>query len=376
MKTTIMTSEEWSKKKSFAEEYEQRFVNVQLNEIELTKNTFGDNIVDIKGKPMSVSKAFVNQFMSECGLGGFVKSVNSIKNEEISARILNSIRSAVKSNNDTYKIIVSPENEIVELSKNNVARLSNKTVFDLSEHIANKYNLDIIHAETSTNGNSTIKLISNKQISVTNENDEIHKFGLSLSSNFGQTTLENFALRLVCTNGMQTIDDYSKFSLGGITPNELTSLFNHILRMRNENFVPKEFVSLVKKAKETTASILETETTIKSIVSRVGGFGDVDEEQSKMLENKFLSAFFPEYMNRKLELLGKGVSLEELSKEDKKFVHCGNTSVWDLVNILTNFGSNNLGMKINSPMSLQVAGGKMLSSEHDLEKRRITLLKL
>ena len=78
MKTTIMTSEEWSKKKLFAEEYEQRFVNIQLNEIELTKNTFGDNIVDIKGKPMSVSKAFVNQFMSECGLGGFVKSVNSI----------------------------------------------------------------------------------------------------------------------------------------------------------------------------------------------------------------------------------------------------------------------------------------------------------
>lgn len=376
MRTQILTTTEWEIAKENAQQHEQRFLNILLSEIGLVKNTFTDNIVNIKGRPMSVSKQFVNDFMGACGLGGVVKSFKNIDNGEISAQILNSVRSAMRTNDKLYRIIVNPNNEIVRLVETDTARLSNKAIFDLGEHIANKYGLDAIGADTDNYGNSTLRLVSNTQVSVTNENDEVHKFGISIRSEYGVTKIDNFALRLVCTNGMETTDNFSHFDLRGISPRELTDLFNHILSMKNNGFVPKDFVELVNKAKRTQASICETESTINSIIKRLGGFGEVENEQTEMLRNRFLSEFFPEYMHRKIELLSKGFDLTKMSREQKQYIHCGSVNIWDLVNILTNFGSNNLGMKINEPKWLQIEGGKLLNAKHDLNSDIIGLLRL
>lgn len=376
MKTKILTMTEWETARENAQQHEQKFLNILLSEIGLVKNTFTDNIVNIKGRPMSVSQQFINDFMGACGLGGVAKSFKNIDNGEISAQILNSVRSAMRTNDKTYRIIVAPNNEIVRLVETSTARLSNKAIFDLSEHIANKYGLDVIGADTDNYGNSTLRLVSNTQVSVTNENDEVHKFGISIRSEYGVTKIDNFALRLVCTNGLETTDNFSHFDLRGISPRELTDLFNHILSMKNNGFVPKDFVELVNKAKRTQASICETESTINSIIKRLGGFGEVENEQTEMLRNRFLSEFFPEYMHRKIELLGKGFDLTKMSREQKQYIHCGSVNIWDLVNILTNFGSNNLGMKINEPKWLQIEGGKLLNAKHDLNSDIIGLLRL
>ena len=326
---------------------------------------------------MSVSKGFINDFMGACGLSGLAKQIKQVDNSEISAQILNSVRSAMKQNTDLYRIVVAPNNEVVSLVGTETARLSNKSVFDLGEHIANKYGLDVIEAKTDNMGNSTLRLVSQQQVSVTGENDEVHRFGISLRSEYGLTKVDNFALRLVCTNGMETTDNFGHFELKGISPQEITQLFNHILSMKNNGFVPSNFVELVGKAKKTQASVLETETTIKSIIGRLGGFGaNLDEELAERLKSKFLADYFPEYVQHKMELLAKGFDLDKMNAEQKKYIHCGHVTIWDLVNILTNFGSNQMGMKINEPLWLQIAGGKLLNAKHDLNSDIIGLLKL
>lgn len=375
MRTKILTQQEWAEAKSNALNNEQKYLTMQLSEIKLCKNTFTENIVLIKDKPMSVSKGFISDLMSECGLNGMQKSIRNVGNTEISAQILNSVRSAMTKADKLVRIIIAPNNEIISLVSNEKARLSNKSVFDLGEHIANRYGLDVIDAKTTEMGNSRLCLVSNQQVSVTNENDEIHKFGLSITSENGVTRIDNFALRLVCTNGMETIDNFSHFELGGISPQDLTQLFNHIFRMQSNGFVPENFVELVNKAKHTQASVLETESVISQITTRMGGFG-ADEQLAQMLQNKFLSEFFPEYMHRKMELLGKGYDLTKMSNEQKKYVHCGHTSIWDLVNVLTNFGSNNMGFKINEPKWLQIGGGKLLNGKYDLDSDISILMKL
>ena len=377
MRVQILSSEEWAKQKENAQSLEQKFLNIMLSEIELCRNTFTDNIVIIKGRPMSVSKGFINDFMTACGLSGMAKQVRMVDNSEISAQILNSVRSAMKSNTDLYRIVVAPNNEVVSLVGTETARLTNKSVFELGEHIANKYGLDVIEAKTDNMGNSTLRLVSQQQVSVTGENDEVHRFGISLRSEYGLTKVDNFALRLVCTNGMETTDNFGHFELKGISPQEITQLFNHILSMKNNGFVPSNFVELVGKAKKTQASVLETETTIKSIIGRLGGFGaNLDEELAERLKSKFLADYFPEYVQRKMELLAKGFDLDKMNAEQKKYIHCGHVTIWDLVNILTNFGSNQMGMKINEPLWLQIAGGKLLNAKHDLNSDIIGLLKL
>lgn len=377
MRIQILSSKEWAKQKENAQSLEQKFLNIMLSEIELCRNTFTDNIVIIKGRPMSVSKGFINDFMGACGLSGLAKQIKQVDNSEISAQILNSVRSAMKQNTDLYRIVVAPNNEVVSLVGTETARLSNKSVFDLGEHIANKYGLDVIEAKTDNMGNSTLRLVSQQQVSVTGENDEVHRFGISLRSEYGLTKVDNFALRLVCTNGMETTDNFGHFELKGISPQEITQLFNHILSMKNNGFVPSNFVELVGKAKKTQASVLETETTIKSIIGRLGGFGaNLDEELAERLKSKFLADYFPEYVQHKMELLAKGFDLDKMNAEQKKYIHCGHVTIWDLVNILTNFGSNQMGMKINEPLWLQIAGGKLLNAKHDLNSDIIGLLKL
>lgn len=369
-----MSGDDFKIAKEGAIKNEQRFANLSLHDIAIVKNTFTDNILDIKGKPVSVSKAFLNDFLNACGMGHIANEFKRMENSEISAQLLNTLRSAQRSNDTQYKMIVNPNNEVSRLVSTSVARISNKCAFDIAETIANKYGLDIIDAISENSGNSKITLLSDKQINVLSGTNEIHKFGLTISNKDGQTSISNFAMRLVCTNGMETIDNYNEFCLGGITPNELTNLFNHILRMKNENYIPQGFFELVEKAKHTQASMRETETVINSIFGKLGY--DKENPDYQLLRNKFIVRFFPEYAMRVREITAKGNDFSKFGIQQKSYIHCGSTSVWDLVNVLTNFGSNNLGMKIQTPKGLQIEGGKLLQSTHDLNGDMLLLLKL
>ena len=163
--------------------------------------------------------------------------------------------------------------------------------------------------------------------------------------------------------------------LDSINPSEIDKLFNHVRRMADNQFIPKDFEALMIMAQNTVASINEVENGMFSLINRMNIPTDLPSEDKERLIAQFINTHFPEYSYRKAELSAKGYELEKMTPQDKKFVS-GKMSVWDLVNRVTYFASNKAS-NFNETEKLQIIGGTMLSNKsHDLANQRIKLLSL
>lgn len=385
MRKTVLSTDEIKSEQLKAIAVEPKSVRVNLSDIEVCKSTFDQNIMSIKGKTVSVSTNFLNKFLDHVGIG--TKMSNSFSDRpELVSEIINILNSQKKQmGNKELKIIVSSKNEIIDLTNTDGGRISNGNIFKIAETICDKNDLGIIGTEIDeTNGNLSIMLLNENQVKVCGIDTEFHKFGIRISNSLTKTNISDFAYRLVCSNGMSTMDKFSNASLQNISPTELNKLFQHIERMKNNGFIPTDFEKLVSKAMETTASMNEVESGVKSIISNLNiptSISD-DKESLNMFINDFLNSNFPQYQTRKAELLQKGFDVEKIDSTQKKYIRCegkfGRVTIWDLVNKLTYFGSNSPESLFKNQSSLQIQGGQILNSKKgfDLNSDVIGLLKL
>lgn len=380
MRKIVLSSSEFDEVKNKAMANEPRIAKIRMADIEFTNLSIKEKIVDIQGKPISVNKTFIDQYIKLLGLNP--KILSGVKDDENSNKVITQIINVLneqktRQENRELRMLVSTNKEVIDLVSNEIGgRISNKNFFNIAEQVADKYDLDIIDTSLNkSNGVVALNFISPNVQSVANLSLETHQFGVKLTNNLYSTEISDFNYRLVCTNGMTAIDTYSQMKLDSINPSEIDKLFNHVRRMADNQFIPKDFEALMIMAQNTVASINEVENGMFSLINRMNIPTDLPSEDKERLIAQFINTHFPEYSYRKAELSAKGYELEKMTPQDKKFVS-GKMSVWDLVNRVTYFASNKAS-NFNETEKLQIIGGTMLSNKsHDLANQRIKLLSL
>ena len=378
MRKNALSSLEFNESKELGIKYEPKSLRINLSDIELNKDSFALNLIGVKGKTVAVSNQVLGKFLEHIGVSKKLKT-SFADNPSVIADVVNVLNSLKRKSGELeLKLLISHENEIIDMCKNDKGRISNKNFFNIAEAIVDKYGLEVIESNVETSGIAEICLINPNAVSILNLDEEVHKFGIRLTNNLSDTEINNFAYRLVCTNGNTITDEFGALALKNVAPSEIERLFSHIQRMKNHGFIPAEFETLVNKAKNTTASIAEVESGIKTIVSRLAMPLGMDDDETTEFINKFISMHFTQYMIRKQELLAKGFDIEKLSPTQKSYIKCassqfGRITIWDVVNKLTYFGSNDSGSNFNKPQTLQIEGGKLLSIGNSKNKNGFDL---
>lgn len=380
MRKVVLSTDEFNNVKDDAMKSEPKSLKIRMADIEFSNLSITDNVIDIKGKPIAVNKHTIANYLKLVGINP--KLINDVKTDEQGKKNLSTIvnilnEQKVKQENRELRLLVSQQNEVIDLVSNEICgRISNKNFFNIAEQVADRYGLGIIDTSINkSNGIVALNLVAPNTKVIANISEETMQFGLKLTNNLYSTEIADFNYRLICTNGMTATDTYSAMKLENLNPSEIDKVFNHIKRMADNDFVPKDFDKLLLMARDTTASINEVENGIFSIFNRMNLPLDLEQSDKDILFSKFINTHFPEYAIRKAELMAKGYDLEKMTPNDKKFVN-GKMTIWDLVNRVTYFASNRQS-EVQDTEKLQIIGGGILTNKsHDLASNRITLLSL
>ena len=125
-----------------------------------------------------------------------------------------------------------------------------------------------------------------------------------------------------------------------------------ILELLNKhNWMAEDFWGKMEDAMETKASVAELMKARNTML--------VNSE----LKEKDLRAFLPQYYETRNFLAKHRINMEEL--DNKKMVNCpANINIWELINIVTDFGSHDYGFNADFD-SIQKNAGKLFAKQYD-----------
>lgn len=287
-------------------------------------------------------------------------------------KVLQSTKNAIGEVTVVYDQI---QKKLTHISSGAYNRISNELLFNFAEGIVDKNpDLKIIKIlggkETSDVG---FHILSSEQVGlqdVMSNDPEEFQFGITLSNRGVSTIVGDFAYRLICTNGMMSIKTDDRFKLEGTDGDSLFKLFQHFEVMQKEQYIPKDFNENVSTASNIPASYGELNSVYRTIIS---GLVPEFPEHKPMIAEAIKTRFFSEMIVVEQKLKARGFDIEEITPQQMKFIKTDKT-MWELVNIATDLGSNNHPYPLNNKITLQQLGGKLLTRPFDLKELHLLLL--
>jgi hypothetical protein len=295
---------------------------------------------------MRIPKAFAKRLKDQFGEDALQQMVSLFKNS---------------GKRDVFTLIVDPKKrQISNVLPAGYGAISNEGFTDFVERYIDQYNLDVTHFGGDAGG-CTINTISDSGIfQVPGMSDEVFQTGVSFT-NSPERGLEvsPFLNRLVCSNGMTSRGFEEKFNLQCLSNDNIQKFNDHMLHLASTGFQPSGFMDQIKKANGTNASLAEVQSALSGIMST-----------NKHVSYEFGQRYIPlEKSLRQYKNLG--VDTATLSKKQLAAADSG-MSVWEVINGVTNFASNQTKFKIGDHQmgNLMVKAGNMLTKKnYDLEHR-------
>ncbi len=295
---------------------------------------------------MRIPKAFAKRLRDQFGENALQQIVSLFKNS---------------GKRDVFTLIVDPkQRKITNILPAGYGAISNEGMIDLTSRYLDQYNLDVTHFG-SDSGGCTINAVSDSGIfQVPGMNNEVFQTGVSFT-NSPERGLEvtPFLNRLVCTNGMTSRGFSEKYGLSSLTDENISNFNDHMLNLASTGFQPSGFIDQIQKANNTHASLSEVKSAIGSIMGT-----------DKHVSYDFAQRYVPlERSLRQYQMMG--VDTNTLSQKQLQTADSG-MSVWELVNGMTNFASNQTKFNINDNRmgNLMVrAGGIFTKKNYDLSDR-------
>jgi hypothetical protein len=269
------------------------------------------------------------------------------------------------------------EKQITHIKQGSYSRLSNESLFNFVEGLIDKYpSLSVIDVFGGQNtSNAEIKLLSGSVVDLTNkaisDEDESFQFGLTMGNSGLSTSVGDFAYRLVCANGMMGIRTDERFHLKDTTEKGLRELFTHFETLKEHNFVPEDFAGNFEKATQVHASFAELDKAYKFAQKNImSEFPD----QLDQLRSAFGDKYFSDIRIVEAMLKAKNIDKSELDPKALQHIRT-KTTMWDLVNTMTDLGSNEHQVfKVQNKRGFQKYGGKLMSEPFDFEYEKFLLL--
>jgi hypothetical protein len=349
---------------------------VPISAIKLTDSSFAKNEIEIGGTRVKVSSGFFLRMASMLKMNAsltreFIKNDNS----RVAAALMNALNEYRRGQGGQDVIIIAnaQTREVIDIcDPKRYRRLTNESLFDMTEKIMNEHpSLVIETIDSSPNGGTaSINFLNSEEVGFPGAGkDEFFKFGFSITQTSKDTIVETYNTRLVCSNGLRVsfgsgaiggnrdLHFEEKFKLGGTGAEDIRAFLNQVDAMKKAGFVPGGFQHSLASAVNTKASLAEVENAMMLAQRKV-------REDDPQFKKNFIDAiernYFDGHRDTMARIVQKGQDPYKLNEKQKGFIKTG-MSVWDVVNSLTYLGSNNSGIELLDKYELKTHAGSLFA---------------
>lgn len=361
--------------KSEAEKNATALKQVSLKKLNINEDLFKSKVIRLDNQIISVSDNFINKLFKILNLSPHIKNkFEEVKRTDVLSEIVDKVKDAIdKSGNFHVYLVANPSNEklvnIVLPEKFN--RITNASLVNVVEDICDRYGLEISDYNFDQDGYAVVNLKTDNQIEFDDGGgfeDEAFKFGLTLQQTDLSTQVTEFAMRMICSNGM--------FGPSGLTGNGPifkfgnNSRFGNLLgtldKLSTNKFIPQGFHNRMKEAHQCKSSLNELEYAYNWMKNSLIK-NNAEPTMIETYEQYILQNYAGDLMHLQNQLKNRNQMPESMPVETKRQIK-SNTSVWNLINNLTHFGTHKpVPMKDKTQKDMQMAGGKLFASAWDAE---------
>ena len=340
-------------------------INNQLMRKEITLSEFNvidNNHIDVDGVKIEVTdkafgkllgrlripKAFATRFSEGFGNDGLRQLITMMKSMKSSK------------NDQTVTLLVDPNSrKITDILPAGYASISQESFIDFASRYIDQYNLGVTHMGSSQYGGTQINCVSPQgMFNVPGMQNEVFNTGVTFRNTPSRgLEVSPYLERLICANGMTSTAFAENYGLHNLNDKNINEFNEHMIRMASTNFQPVGLANNIKKANNTDASLAEIQRAASSILSL-----------DKNIDYNYIQKYIP--VDRAMKAYADlGADPNTFTKAQMKNAKSG-MSVWDVVNGMTNFASNDTKYNVNEGKmgNLMVTAGNILcKKQYDTE---------
>ena len=297
---------------------------------------------------LRIPKAFAKRFSEGFGNDGLRQLVTMMKTAKSTA------------NDQTVTLMVDPgTRKITDILPAGYASISQESFFDFATRYIDQYNLGVTHVGSSTYGGSQINCIApNSMFRIPGMDREVFQTGVTFRNTPTRgLEVSPYLNRLICTNGMTSTAFAENYGLHSLTDKNINEFNEHMIQMASTGFQPIGLADNIRKAVNTDASLAEMQKAVSAILST-----------SDKVDYDYIQRYIP--IDRAMKAYEMaGTEPNTFTQAQLKNAKSG-MSVWDVVNGMTNFASNDQRYQLegNSRGNLMVTAGNILTKkQYDTE---------
>ena len=313
-------------------------IDIDGVKIEVTDKAFGKLLGRLR-----IPKAFAKRFSEGFGNDGLRQLITMMKSMKSSH------------NDQTVTLLVDPSTrKITDILPAGYAAISNESFIDFASRYIDQYNLDVTHMGSSPYGGTQINCVApNSMFHVPGMTNEVFNTGVTFRNTPTRgLEVSPYLSRLICTNGMTSTAFAENYGLHNFNDKNINEFNEHMIRMASTGFQPVGLADAIKKAHNTDASLMEMQKAASAIMST-----------DKAVDYDYIQRYIP--VERAFKAYSNlGADPNTFTQAQMKNAKSG-MSVWDVVNGMTNFASNDNRYNIDDSRmgNLMVTAGNILTKK-------------
>jgi len=340
-------------------------INNQLMRKEITLSEFNvidNNHIDVDGVKIEVTDKAFGKLLGRLRIPkAFAKRFSDGFGNDGLRQLIQMMKSAKSSRNEqTVTLLVDPNSrKIMDILPAGYASISNENFIDFASRYIDQYNLGVTHMGSSQYGGTQINCVSPQgMFNVPGMTNEVFNTGVTFRNTPTRgLEVSPYLERLICANGMTSTAFAENYGLHNLNDKNINEFNEHMIRMASTNFQPVGLADNIKKANSTDASLAEIQRAASSILSL-----------DKKIDYDYIQKYIP--VERAFKAYSQlGADPNTFTKAQMKNAKSG-MSVWDVVNGMTNFASNDTRFNVNEGKmgNLMVTAGNILcKKQYDTE---------
>ena len=297
---------------------------------------------------LRIPTAFAKRFSEGFGADGLKQLVSMMKTMKSSK------------NDQTVTLLVDPRaKKITNILPAGYASISNEAFVDFAEGYINQYGLEVTDFGSDPDGGATINCVSPEAVfTVPGMSDEVFNTGVTFRNTPTRgLEVSPYLNRLVCSNGMTSTAFSETYSLHELSDKAINEFNEHMITMASTGFQPVGLSDRIKLANETDASIAEVQRAMSTILSA-----------DKTIDYDYAQRYVP--INRVMKAYSD-IGAEPSTFTTKQLENAkSGLSIWEVVNGMTNFASNDQRYALNDHKSgniMVTAGNLLMKKQFDTE---------
>ena len=340
-------------------------INNQLMRKEITLSEFNvidNNHIDVDGVKIEVTDKAFGKLLGRLRIPkAFAKRFSDGFGNDGLRQLITMMKSAKSNRNEqTVTLLVDPNSrKITDILPAGYASISQESFIDFASRYIDQYNLGVTHMGSSQYGGTQINCVAPQgMFNVPGMTNEVFNTGVTFRNTPTRgLEVSPYLERLICANGMTSTAFAENYGLHNLNDKNINEFNEHMIRMAATNFQPVGLADNIKKANSTDASLAEMQRAASSILSL-----------DKAVDYEYVQKYIP--VERAFKAYSQlGADPNTFTKAQMKNAKSG-MSVWDLVNGMTNFASNDTKFGINEGKmgNLMVTAGNILcKKQYDTE---------